>query len=178
MRLDRLVSLLAILLATAAAPIRAAEAPAQYVIQISVDGLGSSYLESLLKEGQLPTFARLRARRRLDAQCPHRFRLHDHAAQSHLHGHRATGKGQSRKPVVHRRAHLDRQHRSRREDDPRQSPRLRAQHLRRGARPRPAHLHVRLEEQVRALRSTPTTPATARPTRRARTTDATRSICT
>jgi Type I phosphodiesterase / nucleotide pyrophosphatase len=34
---------------------------ADYVIQISVDGLGSSYLQSLIDEGQLPNFKRLQA---------------------------------------------------------------------------------------------------------------------
>src|SRR5258708_1578767 len=32
---------------------------AQYVIQISVDGLGSSYLQSLIDQGQAPNFKRL-----------------------------------------------------------------------------------------------------------------------
>ena len=31
----------------------------QYVIQISMDGLGSAWLEPLLKAGDLPNFARL-----------------------------------------------------------------------------------------------------------------------
>jgi len=41
--------------------VRAADAPAQYVIHISVDGLGSSWLEALQKEGELPSFKRLEA---------------------------------------------------------------------------------------------------------------------
>ena len=36
-----------------------AAATADYVIQISVDGMGSSYLQALIDEGQLPTFKRL-----------------------------------------------------------------------------------------------------------------------
>ena len=39
----------------------AAARPAQYVIQISVDGLGSSYLQALLDQNELPTFKRLQA---------------------------------------------------------------------------------------------------------------------
>src|SRR4051794_35993 len=38
-----------------------ASAVSDYVIQISVDGLGSSYLQSLINEGRLPTFKRLQA---------------------------------------------------------------------------------------------------------------------
>ena len=37
----------------------AADGPAQYVIQISVNGLGSTYLQPLIEAGQLPTFKRL-----------------------------------------------------------------------------------------------------------------------
>ncbi len=36
-----------------------AAAPAEYVMQISVDGLGSSYLQALLDANELPTFKRL-----------------------------------------------------------------------------------------------------------------------
>jgi predicted AlkP superfamily pyrophosphatase or phosphodiesterase len=39
----------------------AVAAPAEYVIQISVDGLGSGYLQAMLDEEQLPTFKRLQA---------------------------------------------------------------------------------------------------------------------
>ncbi len=38
-----------------------AEGPAKYVIQVSVDGLGSSYLQALLDRNELPTFKRLQA---------------------------------------------------------------------------------------------------------------------
>jgi predicted AlkP superfamily pyrophosphatase or phosphodiesterase len=38
---------------------QAAEVDAQYVIHISVDGLAPRYLETLLNEGKVPTFARL-----------------------------------------------------------------------------------------------------------------------
>src|SRR5262249_49844354 len=38
-----------------------AAGPAQYVIQISVDGMGSPYLQSLVNEDKLPTFKRLQA---------------------------------------------------------------------------------------------------------------------
>ncbi|HEX4142164.1 MAG TPA: alkaline phosphatase family protein [Pirellulales bacterium] len=38
---------------------RKAPAPPKYVIQISCDGLGSAWLEPLLKAGELPNFARL-----------------------------------------------------------------------------------------------------------------------
>ncbi len=47
------------LLAICAGRAAAAEGPAKYVIQISIDGLGPSYLEALLKAGELPTFKRL-----------------------------------------------------------------------------------------------------------------------
>jgi len=55
--------LLAICLAGAApaqsADAPAKDAPAKYVIQISVDGLGSRYLQAMLDAGKLPTFKRL-----------------------------------------------------------------------------------------------------------------------
>lgn len=48
-----------LVLAAAGRAAAAAEGAAQYVIQISVDGLGVSYLEALLKLDQLPAFDRL-----------------------------------------------------------------------------------------------------------------------
>ena len=69
---------------------------AEYVIQISVDGLGASYLQALIDEGQVAHLQAAAGRGRLDPQRPHRFRLHDHAAQSHLHGHGPAGEGQGR----------------------------------------------------------------------------------
>ncbi len=43
-----------------AAPLRGAE-PVEYVIQISVDGLGPPYLQSMIDKGQMPNFKRLQA---------------------------------------------------------------------------------------------------------------------
>lgn len=55
------IELLAILLAVGlvAAPAARAGGAAEYVIQISVDGLGSSYLQALEDAGELPNFKRL-----------------------------------------------------------------------------------------------------------------------
>ncbi len=50
---------LAVLCVHAPAFTRAAEPAAQYVIQISMDGLGSSYLQALIDQGQLPNFKRM-----------------------------------------------------------------------------------------------------------------------
>ncbi|MEX2112678.1 MAG: alkaline phosphatase family protein [Pirellulales bacterium] len=47
-----------LLLCIAATRVLAAEGAAEYVIQISVDGLAPKHLETLLAEGKLPTFAR------------------------------------------------------------------------------------------------------------------------
>jgi predicted AlkP superfamily pyrophosphatase or phosphodiesterase len=46
-------------MAVAATSAAADKAPAQYVIHISVDGLGPSYLQALVDQGELPTFKRL-----------------------------------------------------------------------------------------------------------------------
>jgi predicted AlkP superfamily pyrophosphatase or phosphodiesterase len=51
----------ALALWAALAPLALAAAPAEYVIQISVDGMGSVYLQELIDQHQLPTFARLQA---------------------------------------------------------------------------------------------------------------------
>jgi hypothetical protein len=45
----------------AVVPAPAAASPVDYVIEISVDGLGSSYLEGMIAGNQLPNFARLQA---------------------------------------------------------------------------------------------------------------------
>lgn len=49
------------LLLCALAGLAKADKAADYVIQVSVDGLGSGYLQSLIDQGQLPTFKRLQA---------------------------------------------------------------------------------------------------------------------
>ena len=54
----RLVWLVAVAL-LALLRVAVADAPAKYVIQISVDGLGASYLQALLDRDELPTFKRL-----------------------------------------------------------------------------------------------------------------------
>jgi len=51
--------LIVLIVATCLASTARAAGVAEYVIQISVDGLGASYLQALINEGQLPTFKRL-----------------------------------------------------------------------------------------------------------------------
>jgi hypothetical protein len=53
--------LFALLLLVGVRAHQSAAAPSEYVIQISVDGLGSSYLQALLDQQQLPNFKRLQA---------------------------------------------------------------------------------------------------------------------
>ncbi len=48
-----------LLCSAAASDVLATEAPAEYVIQISVDGLGPKYLEAAMADGKAPTFERL-----------------------------------------------------------------------------------------------------------------------
>jgi predicted AlkP superfamily pyrophosphatase or phosphodiesterase len=52
--------LVAGLLLVAARSVSAGDGRATYVIHISIDGLGPSYLEALVKQGELPTFQRLK----------------------------------------------------------------------------------------------------------------------
>jgi hypothetical protein len=57
----------------------AAVAAPQYVIEITVDGLGSPYLQSLVAAGQLPNFQRLETEGAwtLNARCDYDFQLYE-----------------------------------------------------------------------------------------------------
>jgi predicted AlkP superfamily pyrophosphatase or phosphodiesterase len=57
----RLGTLLLIVLSLVSGSSALAGGPAEYVFQVSVDGLGASYLQALITEGRLPNFARLQA---------------------------------------------------------------------------------------------------------------------
>lgn len=59
MRFERLLFVVLAWLGSVSVALAAGDA--DYVIQVSVDGLGSSYLQSLINEGQLPSFKRLQA---------------------------------------------------------------------------------------------------------------------
>ena len=133
------VALLLAIAGAGSARVGPGRGPAKYVIQISVDGLGSSYLQALLDEGRAADVQAAAARRGLHAQRPHRFRLHHHAAQPHLHGHWPAGARQGRpSPTAIAGHHVDDQHRSGRARRCTATATTTCQHVRRGPRQRAA----------------------------------------